>query len=262
MNPRSVGSTASTEVLVLVKTYPHPSESSREIVCTAGLTPEGRWVRLYPVDFRYRSRDKQYSKYQWIRVDTRPADPHRDGRKESRIPALDTLRLGPRLPAGSWAERRAVVELAGTHTMGELHRLYEVDRTSLGVVEPSEVVDLEYSPCSREWKPKWQRLFGQISLFGETQKPLRKVPYAFRYVFRCADCSSVYRRLITDWELGALFWKEVKRLGSEGDAARSVKHKFLEELCGEARNTRFFMGTHWPYNTWLVLGVFWPPRTP
>jgi hypothetical protein len=50
-------------------------------------------------------------------------------------------------------------------------------------------------------------------------------------------------------------------LGSDQAAAESVKKKFFGELCREDKDTRFFMGTYFPYNTWLVLGVFWPPKT-
>ena len=39
-----------------------------------------------------------------------------------------------------------------------------------------------------------------------------------------------------------------------------MKKKFLTEICGEAKDTRFFMGTVFPYNTWVVIGTFWPPR--
>jgi hypothetical protein len=62
-----------------------------------------------------------------------------------------------------------------------------------------------------------------------------------------------------DWELGTLFLRESARLDSDGAAAESVKQKFLGELCRQDKDTRFFMGTRHPYNTWLVLGIFWPP---
>ena len=63
-----------------------------------------------------------------------------------------------------------------------------------------------------------------------------------------------------DWELGALFLKESDRLGSDEAAAQSVRMKFFDEICGSEKDTCFFMGTFFPYNTWLVLGLFWPPR--
>lgn len=43
-----------SKVLITVMTYPHPSRGYQELVCTAGVTDAGEWVRLYPVDYRYR----------------------------------------------------------------------------------------------------------------------------------------------------------------------------------------------------------------
>lgn len=50
------------KIFITVKTYPHPSVSYLEIVCTAGLTTKGRFIRLYPVKFRYLENYKQYKK--------------------------------------------------------------------------------------------------------------------------------------------------------------------------------------------------------
>jgi hypothetical protein len=41
-----------------------------------------------------------------------------------------------------------------------------------------------------------------------------------------------------------------------------VKKKFFDEICHPSIDTRFFMGTVFPYNTWVVIGVFWPPKDP
>ena len=53
-------------LLVTVKTYPNISEKYIELVCTAGLTEHGEWVRLYPVPFRASASVEQYSKFDWI----------------------------------------------------------------------------------------------------------------------------------------------------------------------------------------------------
>jgi hypothetical protein len=37
-----------TKVLITVMTYPHPSRGYQELVCTAGITENDDWVRLYP----------------------------------------------------------------------------------------------------------------------------------------------------------------------------------------------------------------------
>ena len=41
-----------TKVLITVMTYPLPSRGYQELVCTAGVTEQGEWIRLYPVDYR------------------------------------------------------------------------------------------------------------------------------------------------------------------------------------------------------------------
>jgi hypothetical protein len=254
--------TERTKVLITVMTYPHPSRGHQELVCTAGVTEDGKWVRLYPIDYRYQPRNRQFHKYQWVEVDLDPVGHKNDGRKESRKPYLDSLQiLGEPLDTkNGWLKRREYIDSMPHSTVNELKELHTVDKTSLGIVRPSRVLDLEIRPAEREWKPEWQQLFSQMLLFGPPQKPLAKLPYTFHYVFECQDSEKPHTAMCEDWELGMLFLKEVERLGSEEAAAQSVRKKFLDDLCSESKDTRFFMGTFFPYNTWLVLGVFWPPR--
>jgi hypothetical protein len=243
-------------------TYPHPSERHNELVCTAGLTESHEWVRLYPIDYRYRPAKQKFHKYQWIEVELEVAGAGNDNRKESRRPLLASIRiLGEPLPsANKWAKRREFIDACLHHTLNELKALYENDHVSLGIVRPTKILDLEIRPADPEWKPSWRVLFEQMTLFGPPQKPLRKIPYSFHYRFECEDSQVPHTAMCEDWELGVLFLNESARLGSDAAAAESVKKKFLGEMCREDKDTRFFMGTFFPYNTWLVLGVFWPPR--
>jgi len=259
--PDSRGPTR-TRVLVTVMTYPHPSLKYQELVCTAGITESGEWVRLYPVDYRYRSANQRFRKYQWIEVDLWPNGDGNDNRKESRRPELDSITIiGERLPAADgWAARRAVIDTLPHHTHKQLVALHDSDKTSLGIIRPTKIHDLEIRPADPAWKPEWQQLFEQLTLFGPPQKPLRKLPFSFHYKFECEDDTKPHYAMCEDWELGVLFLKEAARLGSEEAAAESVKKKFFDELCSPKKDTRFFMGTFFPYNTWLVLGVFWPPK--
>lgn len=251
-----------TRVLITVMTYPLPSRGYQELVCTAGVTEAGEWVRLYPIDYRYRPRDQQFHKYQWIEIDLAPRGHGNDKRKESRRPNLDTLMvLGEPLPSSdNWRERRQIIDKLPINTLNAWRSLYEQDKTSLGVVRPVRVLDLTVEPAEREWKPEWQGVLQQLNLFGPPPKPLAKIPFKFSYVFECEDSEKPHHAMIEDWELGVLYLKEVDRLGSEEKAAASVRTKYFDQICDPARDTRFFMGTIFPYNTWVVLGVFWPPK--
>ena len=250
-----------TPVLIAVKTYPLPSRSYGELVCTAGITRTGDWVRLYPVDFRYRPPEQQFSKYQWIEVGLLPHGSGNDSRKESRKPDLESIRLlGPPLsPEDNWRDRRRVIDPLPVHTMNQLKALHEEDRTSLGIVRPSKILDLKIEPNTEAWKPEWQAALKQFRMFGPQPLPLRKIPFKFSYVFECQDSDKPHNAMIEDWELGVLWLREVERLGNEYDAAESVRQKFFDEMCGSSKETKFFVGTVFPYNTWVVIGVFWPP---
>ncbi|MBD3675636.1 MAG: hypothetical protein HUJ26_19160 [Planctomycetaceae bacterium] len=251
-----------TRVLITVMTYPHPSPKYDELVCTAGISESGEWVRLYPIDYRYRPPEQKFRKYQWIDVELGPRGHKNDARKESREPRLDSIKLvGERISTeDGWRERREIIDQMPHHTLNELQNLYDQERASLGIVRPTRIFDLEITETSRDWKPKYQKIYQQMRLFGEPPKPLRKIPFEFRYVFECEDSAKAHRALITDWELGVLYLKEEKRLRSSKAAAESVKKKFFDEICGDSKDTRFFMGTTLPYNTWLVIGTFWPPK--
>lgn len=67
--------------------------------------------------------------------------------------------------------------------------------------------------------------------------------------------------MIEDWEVGALFWKLIDSGESEENAAKKVKNKFFNELCGEDKDTHFLVGTVFAHpKSWIVLGLFYPKK--
>ena len=251
-----------TRVLITVMTYPLPSQGYQELVCTAGVTENGEWVRLYPIDYRYRPSHQKFQKYQWIEVELAKRGEGNDHRKESRKPNLDSIRLlGEKLDTkNNWQARRQIIDKLPVYTVNELKVRHNQDKTSLGIVRPTRVLDLKIEETDREWKPEWQSVLNQFQLFGPQPRLLAKIPFKFSYVFECEDNARPHNAMIEDWELGVLYVKEVDRLGDEKKAAESVKCKFLYQLCAPDKDTCFFMGTVFPYNTWIVVGIFWPPK--
>lgn len=255
-----MGEFQSTDVLITVMTYPHPSVKSDEVVCTGGITASGEWVRLYPIDYRYRPREQQFHKYQWINVGLGPRGAGNDNRKESRKPHLESIRLlGTPLPTDDgWLARRTIIDKMPHHTALQLQDFFELDKTSLGIVRPQRVLDVKVEPAEREWKPEWTELYDQMLLFGEQPKKLTKLPFKWSYTFECADSTKPHNAMIEDWELGVLFLK-LREKHDETTAAQKVREKYLD-ICAPDRDTRFFMGTTFPFNSWVVVGVFWPPK--
>lgn len=253
------------KVLITVKTYPIPSKQHDELVCTAGVTEAGNFVRLYPINFRDLPFSQQYQKYQWIEV---MAEKHggRDSRKESYRPDCDTLQvIGEPIgtDAGSWASRGKFVLRSEARSMEELRELQGSDRTSLGIFRPKEVKRIIVTRDSPTWPPKFLQELKQARLWESrqtTQEPPRKVPFKFQYVFTCDDSRCTGHKMMNeDWEVGALYWKLVDRGDAPEAAAEQVRAKFLNELCGPTRDTRFFVGTILKHpKSWVVIGVYWP----
>ena len=248
------------KILIVVMTYPIPSRSYTETICTAGLTKDGEWVRLYPIDYRYLDSSKQFRKYQWIEVELGPRNNEKDKRLESRRPKIESISLfgEPISTKNNWSERKHYIDKSPVRTLNELKVLYDENRVSLGIVQPSIVHDIKIESVSPRWKPSQENALSQLKLFGPQPKPLTKIPYKFSYVFECNDSKKTHNAMIEDWELGVLFLKEVDRLGSQEKAAASVRNKFLNDICSKEKDTKFFMGTTFPFNSWVVLGLFYP----
>ena len=254
------------KVLITVKTYPIPSSKYDELVCTAGVTETGDFVRLYPINFRDLPYSQQYQKYQWIEV---IAERHgsRDVRKESYRPDSDSIRvLGEPIKSnpGNWKERARYALAKKARSMEELRTANEVNGTSLGVFKPKKVHDLVISPDDADWKPAFKAALQQARLWEERKvslkEPPRKVPFKFQYKFECNDAQcNGHQMMIEDWEVGALFWRLVDQGNTHEDAAAKVREKFLGELCGTDKDTHFFVGTILAYpKSWVVLGIFYP----
>ena len=251
-------------VLITVKTYPIPSDTYDELVCTAGVTEDGDFVRLYPINFRDLPYAQQYRKYQ--RVELRVTKHgSKDKRKESYRPVDGSIRtLGEPLGTrGNWGERAKYALKKQAKSMEDLREIQDFDRTSLGVFKPNAVHDLVISPDDPHWKPEYLQELKQMRIW-ETRKaslrPLRKVPFKFHFHFECDDprCNE-HKMSIHDWEVGALFWRCVDNGDSHQDAAAKVKDKFLSEICGPDKDTYFYVGTvHGHPRSWIVLGTFYP----
>jgi hypothetical protein len=252
-------------ILTTIKTYPIPSAKYDELVCTAGVLESGDFVRLYPINFRDLPYDQQYKKYQWIEVEA-VRHQGRDARKESYRPDCDTLQtIGDPIPTkkGDWSERSKYVLRNKSASMEELQARQTEDRTSLGIFKPKQINDLLIEPDDAEWKPQFKAALAQARLWENrtaSKEPPRKVPFKFRYQFACDDsgCKGNHKMMIEDWEVGALYWNLRDRGASADEAAKKVKEKFLDELCGPNKDTHFYVGTHSVYPTWMVIGVYYP----
>jgi hypothetical protein len=261
----------SIDFLPLVKAYPALSKTYGEVSCIAGvqMTESGpHWIRLYPVPFRTLEETQQFAKYQPMRV---AAAVHSgDRRPETRRPNRDSIELtGPVIPSDhGWRQRRRFVEPLMVQSMCAVLRRQRSDGTSLAVFRPKRVLDfiseaadvkLEKQAIARAWAAQTSLLDGLGSEERAHQiRELEVVPWTFKYHYLCSDpACKTHTQSIIDWEIVGTY----RRVYRRPDWQERLKARWLGELCAPDRDTAFFVGNqHQHPNSFLVLGVWWPPR--
>ncbi|MDP1817844.1 MAG: hypothetical protein Q8K92_25530 [Leadbetterella sp.] len=263
---------AKTKVLITVKTYPSLSSKYDELVCTAGFLEDGRMIRIYPVQFRKKDYDQQYSKYDWIELDLvkntsdfRP-ESYRPNSHESPISIVGHLE-----PVQNWAVRK---EFVLGKIYEDLSLLIEEAHdkticTSLAVFKPKEILDFTIEEVEREWdKHKLASIEAermQLGLFKQPEDPfkvVRKLPYKFSYVLKDIN-GKKSKMMIEDWEIGQLYWNCFARHeGNENKAIADVKKKYFDDFA-KTKDLYLFLGTtktnHYvSKNPFMIIGTFHP----
>jgi hypothetical protein len=263
-------------ILITVKTYPTLSRKYGELVCTAGIRPDGTWVRLYPIPFRRLDEPDQFAKFDWIEAEL--VKNQSDPRPEThRLFDRDVLRVVDHVgTTDSWRERRHLL-LTLSSVFDRLQPLLDgakANSLSLAVFKPTTILDFFWEPCEREWKAAkiaaLEQQAAQGDLFEsaewrETFRLMPKLPYTFSYCFADADGRKSTMQVL-DWEVGQLFWNCLKTSAKqESVALEKVRQKYFNEFLQQ--DLHFFLGTTQQFhfvapNPWVIVGVFpIPPET-
>lgn len=264
------------KVFLTVTTYPLPSRSYDELVCTAGLLESGEWIRIYPVPLSFllgqrKSGKMQSFKYTWIELDLdRRTDDFRpesfspknyDFRDLEHFEKIDTK--------GNWALRK---EICLKNVFTNLDELIELSKApynkSLATFKPTRIERLEIVEDEAEWKNEWKELRKQGDLFFQDMDPeilIRKLPFKFYYRFQ-DDSGKSSRLMIEDWEIGALYWNCLEAAeGNKAEALEKVRQRYEEEFINK-KDIYFFLGTtrQWHMrrskNPFVIIGVFYPKK--
>src|SRR5271170_4926307 len=122
--------------LIVVRTYPTPSKKGVEVSCTAAVTDQGEWLRLFPVPWRLLGSDQRFRKYQWVEVTvTKASDP----RPESYKLKHDGIRIvsDPLSTDNCWNARKDVVYPLRAHCLCCLIReRNDSGHPTLGIFRP------------------------------------------------------------------------------------------------------------------------------
>lgn len=267
---------AKQKVLIAVTTYPMPSRSHDELVCTAGLLENGGWIRIYPVPLSFLLDLKgtgavKNVKYTWIELELRKRSD--DFRPESHSPVnydFRDLAIHERLDTKSnWFKRKeACLQNVYTNMATLIADSQKPKNVSLATFKPTTIIGLEWEKVSSEWKDEWKDLRKQGDLFSGGKDPeilIPKLPYKFFYKF--TDKTGKKRRLmIEDWEIGALYFKCLRAAeGIEADALKKVKEQYEANFITN-KDIYFFLGTTKEWHTrrsknpFVIIGVFYPKK--
>ena len=97
------------KILITVTTYPLPSRSYDELVCTAGVLEDGSWIRIYPIPLSFLNQVKKdigFKKYTWIELDVKQRTSS-DFRPESYSPNNYDIKILKTLDTKNyWKERK------------------------------------------------------------------------------------------------------------------------------------------------------------
>lgn len=260
-------------VLIAVTTYPLPSRSYDELVCTAGIREDGTWVRIYPVPFKF----LEFHKYQWVELDLVQHKHSHDFRPESHRPRqadLSDLAVIGRLgTAQNWLERKqACLKNTYTNLAALIVDSKAPKNVSLAAFRPARITKFIVEADDREWKPQWLEQLKQMDMLtggaddaGGPRTPVDKIPYKFKYRFEDSDGKSS-TMTIEDWEIGALYRNCLARAeGDENVAIEKVRKKYGEDFVSN-KDITLFLGTTLEHhrrrrsNPFTIVGVFYPPR--
>ncbi len=136
---------------------------------------------------------------------------------------------------------------------------------TLGLFKPAEIRRLVIEP---EKNPEWTadeiaKLSPTPSMFeritGRKPPQLEKIPFNFKYEYRCADGScGGHLMSCTDWEIGQAFRAWRKEYGDDWE--QPFRQRFEEEMI-RGHDTHFYVGNlHQHQNAWQIVGLFYPPR--
>ncbi len=250
-------------VLITVKTYPNPSKSYQETVCTAGIDEDKNWIRIYPINFRAMPIEQQYRKFQWIEVDLIKTT-GRDFRPESyhlgdfneKIVKGDFIK--------SWDIRNEyMLNQVYDSIKSLLADASEPSNISLATYKPGEIIKAHYEADGKDWDKGQADYFSQMSIFDGEHKPVRKLPYKFKYEFLDGQ-GTRHDMQILDWEIGALYWNCMKNSTDEQQACNKVIEKL--HTIANSKDLYFILGTTLEHhqrrmnNPFTIVGLYYPPH--
>jgi len=246
------GDPKSDECFILVKAQPHRSSKYFETVCCAGIGRDGKWRRQYPVPFRILEDSRKFSRWNWIEYEFTRSEV--DRRSESQKVDPESIKPGRSL---SRTERAKFINPLVRDSFDDADSRGE----SLTILRPQSI-ELSWSEKSEHEisseRAKHADLANQLSLFGQTAKPLEPCPVQFKVKWK-DSLGKIRNHECDDWETSTAF-NRFERLYGRDRALKFIKEKY-EDQYFEAGIVLAFSThsrrnvTYGTRNQWLLVGL-------
>jgi hypothetical protein len=247
-------------VLITVRTYPVPARSTIEASCTAGVTRDHEWVRLFPIPYRSLNEDNRFARWQW--VDVEAVRPRSDPRPESLKLKPDKIQIiGKVGTRDGWRERREILKPLVRPSMCHIKRERDENKyPTLGLFRPSQIKQLKIEPTDGQWTAGELSILRTDTFFQKAPaRTLEKIPFDFKYEFSCSDSACRgHEMTCTDWEVCQAYRRWRRKYGENWE--KHFRQKFETDMIQKC-DTHFFVGTHSHHpGTWMIVGLFYPPK--
>jgi hypothetical protein len=150
-----------------------------EVSCTGGITEDGKWMRLFPMPYRFLRPDQQFHKYQWIEAKIIKASS--DGRPESYHIDRDSTKIASETLStiNAWQKRKELINKLKGHCLCCIKK--ERDKNgfpTLGIFKPKIIAGLDIEPDDPTWtNEQLEKLRQGDFLENAPAAELEKIPY-------------------------------------------------------------------------------------
>lgn len=244
--PQGLSRSGDAHAIILIKAAPQVGQRHGETVCCAGISLDGRWLRLYPVSFRNLADAQKFGR--WDRIHFKWRKPNDDRRIESLRVDQDSISIDGILKP---SERERF--LSGL-IVTSLDREREKGK-SLALLKPLITgfkINKRKDEDIASDRASFDALRAQRDMFNtKSIIPYTPCPYEFKYKYQTDD--GAREGTCQDWEIEATYFKWSRDYG-EKVALEKMHQVFGVEY--PQKGMLLAMGTHSLHpNTWLINGV-------
>ncbi len=249
-----LGSDQLVELMVNCKTYPAVSTKYTETVCTGGVQPDGEFVRLYPIPFRFLDPSQQYGRWDIVRVhayrdtkDTRPESWH----LEAGTPIEVLKHVSSEKERWQWMQKAVHESADSMEAAGITNGLVRI-----------EPLEFYWQPDKKEWTPTQLSVIQQGDLFATTEQMKQlaeRVPWEFRLKYRECSTGREADSKVLAWSYYQGYRRELAETREPEVAMEAIAQKVRESIFSSQRSVFGILGTHSRFGHWMISALYHVP---